>query len=1186
MLPSIQTHSVPYKLNIFYFQLSVKTKHKTNKTALYRFKNLKTINLLTLSNQSGFDFTFVKFLHKTLPLFAQIIESNQYSALKAFMFYVPVRPSKQKKIVRRRRCLFFNIKPTALNALSKLQVEPLNVFNYWLRTFKAIIKTLKNNSGCLSKTKLQRLKLKRYTYLISKFSAHRHSSANTKTIRSLYANKLFFYRKNVKSRQLTYANIRSKTLRLSLLSAHKTGRKRFKKSVSRLTKGDYLKAELAAASKRSAHEDLRILKSTKLKRKQNVNLKWARRLKKQYRRRMVLRVLLKKTAKRSHKLYVRKHKIALSRPVFNGKLADALKNFQGWSSMGDLNQQTSTKKRSLFAMMHEERERLKKENPNNYAITYVSPVKFNPNEFAENKRVLPFNLYLNKNLNNTENTPATNKQYWLSSGVKKQTTAVVKHLTEKQFFKKEFGFFTKINNKDWTVPVRYWIANGSKKYYKRVRYHTRKQSNLKKRLAINFLKTHTNVYQNYNSLLQVIFKTLFRRPNYKQIVNNLVVYLTQRNTVNFIFLKKRKKMYQLFFYWLTNAVNLFKFKIKNKRQYTASIKLKNLKVYKKALYTRLKNKKDKAINISAKLKKRTQIYTRIEEVVKGGIVLEAGKDTAPNNQTPMRLNHAFLLFFNRVSRYYKNKLYGFKIKLKKAQRRNIKILKKLKKEIKQNRKFVRYYKQRKALARVNKTHKDKRALRGVFTVLPFKIRKSIYTKTLPILRKKKPNQQKRFLVVKRRKIFKSKRLKSAYTRGSFLSATIDRRDTFVRLLKGKTSFKRAKYKSIAKKNTKKTSIVKARQCRFLLSFANLTLYGLKKPKKTKKLTLTRLKPLRYMKKMLKKVRRRYNVFRSRLKALYFKSMRRPTYTRLARRPWKIQWKRLTKSLKRRNNSRLKKHLLRSVHKAVKRSHFFTFSEKNKYSATKALKYRYLLTELYRADLSVPSNGIKLRTQTPVAGVSQNIKKHQLPFYNTNTYQSLTERITLNTSDVHTYHQVQGLLSPRLFNMFKRRVYTALKNVFQFPLSSIKRHKIKHNYNIALTRRLPAAYNYKKTPMFDLNFKLKQQPLTRNKRGGKVLFTLVAKPNRRRKERHRVKQLNYKNLKFKFLNFFVLNFFSHKNTNYTFEDFVKYRVAARSWPKHNNLNRNEKKRSMRLRTRINYIRVKEQVPAEPCTKHKQ
>lgn len=98
------------------------------------------------------------------------------------------------------------------------------------------------------------------------------------------------------------------------------------------------------------------------------------------------------------------------------------------------------------------------------------------------------------------------------------------------------------------MPVRYWIANGSKKYYKRVRYHTRKQSNLKKRLAINFLKTHTNVYQNYNSLLQVIFKTLFRRPNYKQIVNNLVVYLTQRNTVNFIFLKKRKKMYQLFFY--------------------------------------------------------------------------------------------------------------------------------------------------------------------------------------------------------------------------------------------------------------------------------------------------------------------------------------------------------------------------------------------------------------------------------------------------------------------------------------------------------------------------------------------------------------------------------------------------------------------------------------------------------------
>lgn len=130
MLPTTQTQSTYYKLNIFYFQLFVKTKNKRNNLTLHKFKDLNTSSLFTIANQHSFDFTFIKFLQKTLPLFTQIIESNQHSTLKAFMFYTSVKLSRQKKIVRRRRCFFFKIKSNTLRNEAKLQANPKEVFNF------------------------------------------------------------------------------------------------------------------------------------------------------------------------------------------------------------------------------------------------------------------------------------------------------------------------------------------------------------------------------------------------------------------------------------------------------------------------------------------------------------------------------------------------------------------------------------------------------------------------------------------------------------------------------------------------------------------------------------------------------------------------------------------------------------------------------------------------------------------------------------------------------------------------------------------------------------------------------------------------------------------------------------------------------------------------------------------------
>lgn len=98
-------------------------------------------------------------------------------------------------------------------------------------------------------------------------------------------------------------------------------------------------------------------------------------------------------------------------------------------------------------------------------------------------------------------------------------------------------------------------------------------------------------------------------------------------------------------------------------------------------------------------------------------------------------------------------------------------------------------------------------------------------------------------------------------------------------------------------------------------------------------------------------------------------------------------------------------------------------------------------------------------------------------------------------------------------------------------------------------------------------------MVKSKRGGRIIFSLTAKTLKKNKIRHKLKQLRFKNLKFKFLNFFVLNFFSYKNTNHSFEQFVKYRVASRGWPMpKKDLRRDGKKRAMRLKTRINFIKV--------------
>lgn len=78
----------------------------------------------------------------------------------------------------------------------------------------------------------------------------------------------------------------------------------------------------------------------------------------------------------------------------------------------------------------------------------MSPARFNPNEFAANKRVLPFNYYLNKNLKKINSKLPLNKRYTISSVYTRYATDSKHQPERQQHLKKEFSFFTKIDKKE------------------------------------------------------------------------------------------------------------------------------------------------------------------------------------------------------------------------------------------------------------------------------------------------------------------------------------------------------------------------------------------------------------------------------------------------------------------------------------------------------------------------------------------------------------------------------------------------------------------------------------------------------------------------------------------------------------------------------------------------------------------
>lgn len=1168
MLPTHKTQSICIKLNIFYFQLIVKTKHKEcKKVTLHQFVNLNTSDLFILTDLRGLDSTFVQFLQKTLPLFTQIIQSNQYSALKAFLFYTQLGFTKQRKFVRRKKCFFFKTRQPLTKKLAKLQTEPATVLSFWVATFSSLNKKQSIQPNYSLKIKAQRLKLKKYLYIISKLSVRRCFRLRAKTPRNWYSSKLLFYRKNLKARHFKYKNARNRVFMLSTWAAHNTGRKRLTKSVVKYKAGNFLKTRLSQPGVRSAHEDLRIVREAEQRKKLSTNLKWARRLRKKYRKKAKLRFLVKINARRAHWFYIKNRKSAILKPTNVGKRAAALNQFQGWN-VELFGEQTPTKKKSLFVMMHEERERLKKLNSgSSVSIAYVSPAQFNPNVFSTHARIAPFNQLLYKECINSQAATISNKKFSTQSIFSSVVQQNIRSPKQQQV-RDEFSFFTKTSKKNWSLSARYKLFKAAPTFFVRPKRKISTLSSVRSATVAFFLNTSfSNVYKTRR--LYSTLKTLSSKPSYLQVINNILVYLTQRKTVNFLFLKKRKHLFQLFFYWLTGVMGFYGFKIKNKKMFQSAKKLKNLSNSKKKTYIALKKKLKIPQLPASELVQRTKVCNRKGSVYKGGLFLETRKNTAPNNQTPIRLNHAFLLFFSRVSKYYRRKLFNFKTKLKKTQRRYLKILQKLKKKIKRNRRQVWYAKHRKSLARLNKVHKDKRIIKNALRVLPFKIRKSLYTKTMPVLKKTKPNFTKKPAIVKRVKLLKRRTLISTYKRRSLWASMMAKRRTLLYLIGSKAS----KYKAsgVFNKKTSKSLInAKSRLCKLFFirhdrshskdSLLSINLqqggYSAMRPKLLRKPRL-----LKYLKSLLKNSRRKFSTFRSRLKTLYFRHARRPTYRKLLRRPWKIQWKRLTSNFGKKN-FKLKKHLLRSMRRSTFKSHFFSVSEKQKKPTKRALKYRYILTRLRRNAVENSNN----------LSISSSLQQ-QLTVQK-NSKQFISGLVNLSSSKKSTFARLHGVVSPRLLSFTKRRVYRALKVIFPFPVGKAKQHKLRWNYNVPLTRKKPKVNIIpQKHYTYAIGFKPQTPVLVKSKRGGRIVFSLTAKTLKKNKIRHKLKQLRFKNLKFKFLNFFVLNFFSYKNTNHSFEQFVKYRVASRGWPMpKKDLRRDGKKRAMRLKTRINFIKV--------------
>lgn len=175
-------------------------------------------------------------------------------------------------------------------------------------------------------------------------------------------------------------------------------------------------------------------------------------------------------------------------------------------------------------------------------------------------------------------------------------------------------------------------------------------------------------------------------------------------------------------------------------------------------------------------------------------------------QTPVRLNHALLLHFSKVSAQYRRKLRQFRIGLKKPGRNNYKILQKLKKKIKRNKRYSQYAKQRKSLARVNKTHKDRRSVKEAVKVLVYKLHRAVYTKALPALRKKK-TVEKQPLAIKHKKVFKKKNLSSGYTPQLLKKAAYRRKKVFVSRVKGRSVRLKSKLFAFKRELSKRTQLI-------------------------------------------------------------------------------------------------------------------------------------------------------------------------------------------------------------------------------------------------------------------------------------------------------------------------------------------------------------------------------------------
>lgn len=113
-----------------------------------------------------------------------------------------------------------------------------------------------------------------------------------------------------------------------------------------------------------------------------------------------------------------------------------------------------------------------------------------------------------------------------------------------------------------------------------------------------------------------------------------------------------------------------------------------------------------------------------------------------------------------------------------------------------------------------------------------------------------------------------------------------------------------------------------------------------------------------------------------------------------------------------------------------KSHFFSVSEKQKKPTKRALKYKYILTQL-RRNAVVNSNNLSISSSL----------QQQLTVQK-NSKQFISGLVNLSSSKKSTFARLHGVVSPRLLSFTKRRVYRALKVIFPFPMGKAKQHKLR------------------------------------------------------------------------------------------------------------------------------------------------